>query len=723
MWRDLLYENARAELDVRGPVIDFGTAEQHKYTRGEWGTGWGETLRRGKSATYTTAVSMRASFVVVTRERPRELALRMRSRAAGQRVEAYWNGRRLGRLPVGKGWDVLRFAIPRQVASPGRHQVLLSFRKGRPHLADVDWAWLRTGAKKARPQLGPRMGPLRLGTRTRRALLAPTARSYSFYLHVPKGGFLSFDYGADRGVEFRVRVQPARGATRELFRRTSSPGSWHSTRVDLSRFSGQAIRLELTTRGPAGHIGWGAPELRVPGSAPARPPITGIERPKNVVLIVYDTTRADVFRPFNRSSRVKTPHFDALAKRSTVFVNAYNNESWTRPSTITILTGLYPETHGAIYSRSVLDDEVEMISEHLAEHDFRRLAIVGNAVLRAKFGMDQGWNEYRNHGRDDHSAERIYGEAAQWVEKHYDDGRFFLYIHSYDSHTPYAVDRSYSQPYYPKPYRGFVGNEFTTSEQLEIAGKKRSITNRDMQWIRALYDGEASYQDHHFGLFIDKLDELGILDDTLIVVTNDHGEELHEHGGMGHGWTLYEEQLRAPLLIHYPRLFPRDHAVADIVEHVDVAPTIVEALGLSPLQSVDGLSLVPLVTGRGAAPRPYYAVASLRDVQRSIRVGRWKLVVEKDKPGWKHLHDLRTDPGELHDLAATQPIAGRLCEIYLGEALASPAKSRRLASMTGRRRFKTLDIELDSAIKRELEALGYFGNGEFDRPAGAPKGP
>ncbi len=721
LWRDLLHESALAELEVAGTLIDFGTADQHKYTRGGWATGWGRLDSERNGPSYAEVTARDAHLTLMAHHRPRELVLRARARSSRQELKAYWNGTGLRQADgerssrIGRGWQEIRFEIPKQLASRGRHEVRLSFRSARPLAADIDWLWIRTHQHKEPPELVSRMAPLRLGKRTRRSLVAPTARAYSFYLHVPARGRLAFDYGSDRQVEFRVSAQTARGQSYQLFRQQSSPGTWRSASVDLSRFSGQAIRLELATEGPNGRTGWGAPEIRAPDSVTGPRPtraVAGVKPAKNVIVVVYDTTRADVFAPFASSSRVKTPHFNALAASSTRFSNAYNNESWTRPSVVTILTGLYPNTHGALYARSVLSDKVEMLSEHLSKHDFQTLAIVGNPVLRAKFGMDQGWDEYRNHGRDDDSAARIYTEATQWVESNHHRGRFFLYVQSHDNHTPYDPERSYSKLYHPEPYSGFVGDALSADEQNAIGKGKRRAKDSDLAWIRALYDGEATYQDKHFGRMIAKLEELGILDQTLVVVTNDHGEEFTEHGGMGHGWTLYEEQLEAPLIMRYPALFGRGTAISEIVEHVDVAPTIVETLGLPPLPRADGLSLLPLVTGRGAPPRPYYAVAALRDEERSIRVGRWKLLVDKDK-GWESLYDLERDPGEKSSHIDTRQIAGRLCEIYLGEALASPAKGKRLSNISTHRRFEAPTMKLDRKTKRDLEALGYFGEDVF----------
>jgi arylsulfatase A-like enzyme len=544
------------------------------------------------------------------------------------------------------------------------------------------------------------------GERPHRALIAPTPRSYSFYMHVPDGGSLTFAYGAAAAVEFRVAVHTDGDDERVLFRETATPDAWRDASVDLSEVAGRAVRLDLITSGPDARAGWGLPAVRTTTPAPERRRIAS--RPKHVVLVVYDTTRADTFAAHDSDTRVKTPHYDALAERATAFTRAYNNEAWTRPSTATIVTGLYPDTHRAVYARDVLSDDIEFLSEHLKEHGFATAAVLGNSVLGDKFGFNQGFDYYVNDGRTDDSADNIFGKSIAWIEQHHEQP-LFLWIQSHDSHTPFEVDRKYSEPYYPGDYRGFIGSSFSKGNQVDLDKGRRKASDDDLAWARALYDGEATYQDEGFGKLIAKLDELGILDDTLILVTNDHGEEFGEHGGWGHGWTQHEEMLRAPLLVHYPPVFPQGASIDDIVEHVDIAPTIVALLGLPPMSNADGLSFAPLVTGR-PIDRPRTVLAGLRDSQRTIVVGRWKLIVDS-KGRRNSLYDLTADPGEAKNRAADAPIAGRLCEVYLGEALAVPRKPDRLADLAARRRFQTAPAKLDRATKRELESLGYLGDG------------
>ncbi|RMH40595.1 MAG: hypothetical protein D6689_13370, partial [Deltaproteobacteria bacterium] len=466
--------------------------------------------------------------------------------------------------------------------------------------AEVDWVWLRDTDGAAQPVSLPRVMPIPIGGTPKRALPAPTPRTYSFYLHVPPGASLVFDYGADRATTFAVRAQADGEPERALFEAQAKPNAWTEAAVDLSPLAGKAIRLDLATSGAAAAAGWGEPEIMVPpadAAAPAGPPA------RNVVLILIDTARADAFAP---GSPVKTPAYDAFAKQATVFVNAYNNENWTKPSVATTLTGLYPVTHDTKRDPSVLPDDVTLLSEQFKSAGFATGAFVANGFISGKFGFDQGWDFFRNYIREERpsDAEHVYADALEWIDQHKGQ-RFFAYIQTIDPHVVYQVDRKYSALYFDGDYDGPLGDAITAEEQVALSKGKLKATDRDRKWLEALYNGEITYHDEHMGAFLDALAQRGLDGDTLVVITNDHGEELGEHGRWGHGHSLYDELLRDLVAMRYPPLFPAGKRIADPVEDVDLAPTILEVAGVDPIPGVDGESLVPLVRG-GRVARPLY---------------------------------------------------------------------------------------------------------------------
>ena len=181
-----------------------------------------------------------------------------------------------------------------------------------------------------------------------------------------------------------------------------------------------------------------------------------------------------------------------------------------------------------------------------------------------------------------------------------------------------------------------------------------------------------------------------------------------------HGHQVREEMIRAPLVMAH-RSLPTGAVVHDVVEHVDVAPTILDLMGRPPLAGADGASFLPLA--RGERPRGVpSAIIEFLDGRRVVRVGRWKLVATAGDG--QELHDLAADPGEHTDLAASAVIARRLCEIHLAEALAVPGKAQRLHGVGDRRQFEAGEARIDPRMRRQLEALGYLGSTPDDEEGG-----
>jgi choline-sulfatase len=711
--RPLIVEARRAELDVGGLFVDFGTADQLKYTAGGWGNGWGE--RKVEADGTTTYAESRGRFLPVRMflykelGQARQVALRVRTRGPPRPIAIQIDGRPVGRARVGPAWSTMSVPLAPESVGPGPHEVGISVEGPVRGGIDVDWLWLGRTRDGVFPQAGPRVAPMTFGEGTRRALLAPTPRGYAFYLEVPPKASLVFDYGGENGTKFIVRARVDRGpGPRVVFQALAEPGRWKEAVVDLAPLAGKAVKLELITQ-DAISAGWGDPEIMVPREPSPPAPAAGSRKPaRNVILLVIDTVRADVFRPFNGKSTVRTPNFERLAEESTVFTSAYAAENWTKPSVATILSGLYPTTHGTKEDGDVLSADARLLSEHLKRKSFATAAFIANGYVSDKFGFKRGWDSYTNYIRENKPSEavHVFGDALKWINQHTDE-RFFLYLQTIDPHVPYNPPSEYTKMYHPDEYRGPIGKSLDGLEQLALASRKRPMSPGDSQWIRALYDAEVTYHDAHMGKFLDQIDQLGLLDETLFIVTNDHGEEIEDHGKLGHGHSLYDELVRAPMMIRYPSLFRGGQRVTDPVENVDLFPTVLEALGLEAVSDVDGVSLLPMLEGKPPAV-PSYAVSEFRAAFRSVRVGRWKMIAGQD--GGRRLFDMEGDPREQVDQARRAPIAGRMCEQHLAEFLASPAKtSRYREANVPQRRFKPGLVKQDPELRKQLEALGYFG--------------
>jgi choline-sulfatase len=708
--RSLTNETQRAELFADGLVVDFGTGDQHKYVQGGWRNGWGPREADADGTTFAPAMARSLSlrfFLESTHLPIRTVQTRLRARQRPRTITISVDGANVGSAQIAERWTLAQVPLRGRRLTPGWHQMTIAFDSQPGTVrADVDWLWLGHRPAPISPNLFTRTGPLALGGRTLRALLAPTSRTYAFHLQPPPSAKLIFDFGGHSDTLFTVRARIDASSSEQIFQDRATPGKWREATVDLHRFAGQAVRLELETTGDS-VSGWGDPEIMVPRRTPSGLAQPVASRPRGVILLVMDTARADVFLPFNRRSRVQTPTFDRLARRSTVFANAYVNENWTKPSVASILSGLYPSSHGAKREPDVLSRDVALLPELLQRRGFATAAFIANGYCSDKFGFQRGWATYRNYIRENRpsQAEHVFADALKWLDQHR-DRPFFLYLQTIDPHVTYSPPLEHLRVYHPEPYNGPLGPTLDGYEQAAISQGKRPATAADLRWIRALYDAEISYHDEQFGRFVDALSGSKLLDETLVIVTNDHGEEIADHGRHGHGHTLYQELIRTPLLIRYP---PRFHPgqVDVIAEAIDLLPTILETLGLPPRPELDGVSLLPTLAGRPPGV-PAYAVSEFLDDQRALIVGRWKLLAGAG--GWRKLFDLQDDPQERNDLAARAPVARRLCEQHLAEALATPGKAARFRDVLARpRRFQGTKVKHDPELRRQLEALGYFG--------------
>jgi len=705
--RPLLNEAARAELNAGGLFIDMGTADQHKFTRGGWSTGWGANTSDG-AATLATVEGGNTALDVDFLQPISEVVLHARSAVAGQMVTLYFDGKATQSVAVPAAFGDVRLSVGATPSTAGRHNVRLVWKSEGSPRAQVDWIWFAETAGAKAPLPVPRVMPLRMGSASRRAIVAPTARTYSYYLEPPQGvpAQLVFDYGSSVGADFAVRVTQDGSKAAELFTGKGSAG-WQEAVVDLAAYAGKAVRLDLVTTGGEGVTGWGEPELMVtPDKAPA--PVASAGKAKNLVFILIDTQRADEFGPINPNNKTDTPVYDELAKSSLVFTSAYDNENWTKPSVATSLTGLYPTTHTAKTDTASVPEAAELISEHLKKEGFNTAGLVANGYVSEKFGFQYGWDYFRNFIRENlrSEADNVYGEATKWLKERKGDDRFFLYIHTIDPHVSYKADEQYVKRYFPEPYTGSLGKSIETEEQIKLGKEPTKFTDTDRAWVRAQYHAEVTYHDEQMGKFLAVLKEMNLMKDTMVIVTNDHGEELGDHGRFGHGHSLHDELLHAPLLFHYEPIFKAGQ-FEDVVEHVDLSPTLVDILGVSPMKDADGVSMLPRLRGE-SADLPGTAISEFAEGRRAIHVGGWKF--ERSTGTLRELYDIRNDANEQTNVIDKNLIALRMCEIHLGEGLATPNKRRRMQNTTERKRLEAKKADIDPEMRRQLEALGYFGD-------------
>jgi len=720
--RSLLDEAGRAELDSGGLLIDLGAPDQHKYVRRSWEQTWGAAGT--DAATTFVRADSGARLRFQSRLPFRRLVLRARSATAGQRCTVVVNGRALRPVAVPGGWGEVEAAV---APSPGPGPLTLELRFARPGGAELDWLWLARRKGAAPPLERVRVVGL---DEPRRALAAAPPRSYGFSLVVPAAARLELAYGSRGPARFKVVAAVDGAPPQTLLERPAGDGRWHTARLDLARLAGRAVRLELSTAGAAGEGGWGEPELVSP--VRGRLPRAGGGPPaRNLVHILVDAARQRAYPAFDKNSSIPSPALDRLAREGTTFTKAVTPSNWTYPSVATLFSGRYhfsflrdtfPET-------VPVSEQLPLLQDELSGRGFATAAFVANPWINAQFGTSRGFGTMESFSGEvpgQSAAPRLFKAALAWLDelRQAQPGRrFYIYLHTMEPHAPYHYRKGFTERFLPQERRPGGALEEDLRELESRAETLESPTPAQGRLLQALYRGAVAYHEHHLARFLDELDRRKLLGETLVVHTNDHGEELLDHGGMFHGHTLFEELTRCPMVLRYPPRFPAGARSARRAELVDLVPTILETLGLPPIPGTHGSSLVPdpersesgamshaICVGRNARPHGLRATGPEPLPQaRAVWFGPYKLIVNHRQQ--IELYDLSRDPGERKNIAPTHPVAVRTGEILLLEAIAVPAKDRRLSSMeSGRLRETPAPAPLNPALRRRLRALGYIND-------------
>ncbi len=427
----------------------------------------------------------------------------------------------------------------------------------------------------------------------------------------------------------------------------------------------------------------------------------------NVVLISLDTLRADHLGCYGYDGDV-SPAIDRLAESAVVFENAITQSGWTLPSHKVVLTSLYPQSLRKGQNRRIAHSRTTL-TEILLDRGYATGAFAhGLGWVTSDFNFDQGFGTYvvpsRKFIPEVASAETITREGLAWVRNNR-TGRFFLFLHYGDIHSdtsglPYDVPAPYRTMFVPPGSERFdrSGEEVRATQYLlEIARGNFQPSEEEVAYIRGLYGGGVRYTDEHVGALVAGLAEMGVLDNTILVIFSDHGEEFMEHGRMLHG-RVYREVAHVPLIVKLPEGRAGGARVAAQVQLLDVAPTILDALGSSPLPEMQGRSLLPVIGEEGGG-RPAYTEG---EESNAVRAEGWMYLLNWSDSDRPEMYDQARDPSEQTDLAGHDLPQ----EQVLGQMLADwvrTAEGAALGSQTAE------PLELDSRTEELLKSLGYLG--------------
>lgn len=436
----------------------------------------------------------------------------------------------------------------------------------------------------------------------------------------------------------------------------------------------------------------------------------------NIILISVDTLRADHLGCYDYG-RDTSPFLDSLAADGVVFENAFAQSSWTLASHMSLFTARYPHNHGVETPSRSLSANVPTLTEILKTHGYHTFGFVTWAFLESAYGFGRGFDLYRQFvpapdKRDVEHAEHVTraDQAVDAILEGLGDGvrsPFFLFAHLFDPHLDYAPPAEHVRRFDPQASEDLTLGMHTTLQPyiLPIHKEPERIPPAMLQRVTALYDGEIHFTDTQLARLFEALRKRDMLEDTLIVVTSDHGEELDDHGSMeGHGWTLYDEILHVPLIVKFPDNSHAGTRIQTIVEGIDIAPTILEFAGIEAPGSFDGKSLLAFLDPTAAPSEGRTFSSSERFLSRwSVRTERYKLIRSQRKtprlpyePPPFEFFDLAVDPGENLNLYGTRNPQIRVLQAYLDAWIS-----------TRRQDVATEKMELDEAQRNRLRALGY----------------
>lgn len=523
----------------------------------------------------------------------------------------------------------------------------------------------------------------------RRPVLLTTPAGWTWRGRLPEGARLRVGvqalpeaWRASRALTARVAVRGGdgeRALLEETVARRERDG-WLDFAIGLDELAGEVVTLELSAelagaaeaaRGER-WVAWGPVALT--GEAAE----TSGERP-NVVLIVVDTLRADHLGAYGYERPTSASIDRRLAARGTLFEDAYAQAPWTLPSVVSYLTGRYPgELLRPADGPFAIPADVPTLAERLREAGYRTGAFVANPTLQPVAGFDRGFETWWVPPAEVESlslgAEEVNRRALPWIEAHA-AAPFFLYAHYMDPHDPYASPATGAErsPFFAD-YAGAITGRMVHG--VYLGDVELDDPEADRRQLASLYDSEIAYVDERIGELIDAFGPQ-VAADTLFVFTSDHGEELGDHGGWKHGHTLYNEQIRVPLVFRWDGRVGDGRRVSGSVRLVDLVPTVLSAAGLELAPELDGIDLMPALSGIQTLPRRVALAEHLSfgPLRAAAVLDRWKLILfnrqEPFEPAdplqeatWPRdlerlsrveLYDLAADPAEEHDLAEEQP--------------------------------------------------------------------
>jgi arylsulfatase A-like enzyme len=546
----------------------------------------------------------------------------------------------------------------------------------------------------------------------------------------------SFLYTLENTVPVRIRAeyQAKRGASGTIKVQTANqedqvhilPSQDQKIELEIPGSEGGHVKIEFIVSGDKknGKVMWKKIEAipqeslaaisKESGSEISVPGYDRQQKP-DIIFYIIDALRSDHLSCYGYE-RNTSPNMDAFAKENTLFLNAFANSSWTRPSGATLLTGLRVKNHKTMMRDSRLSGKLVTLAEILKENGYYTVAVNSNGNVGKKFGFDQGFDDFfvlaENRNRESiHVRSHILNrEIAKFLETFTTQENrppLFLWIWSTDPHDPYTPHKSVSgyfdiEKYEPLDKKLVLLEEFNKKVR---ESRFKWPSQPELEYLVALYDQEVLFNDISFGKLINILTRFNLYDDAFIILTADHGEEFRDHGWYGHGKTLFNDQIKIPLIIKTDAI--KKGIQEAQVQHTDIYPTICDILNIPLPNQVDGDSLLGSIDFNS---RPLYSEEALDGYYlRSIILGQHKFIHNLPEGGYLNLgwrgvipfemYRIDIDPNEMNNIIdLSDPVCASLKQILFSE----------FSILTSRLGIEYQKTDIPPELEETLRALGYL---------------
>ena len=735
---DLIQQLASADKVPDTQLVLFGTPEARAHLL----SGWGNPEKQGGTS-FQWAVAQQSAFHFRTPPTREKLYIHIRASSFfPNTARVLLNRQPIGSIDFPEEPELFTFEIPGNTLAPETNVVEFQFaelrtpenKKDTRQLAAAFYHAIVSPSKFAPgdPQQYVKEGfwsngRLALRSKKRSALSANTGLSIRYYERLTPDAVLNFGTYFHpsaiseevQSAQFQVTLRDENGKENRVFDRLHDSGELSENHVSLAKYvekPGSIYELEFRLKRSAifdgSRAAWLEPQLEV-GETPAHTvnssEVESIRRGArngNVLFIILDAAGANHFSSYGYF-RKTTPVIDALAAEGVQFQHAYTQAVYTLASTASLMSGLDPLTHRIITRKSRLPADTITLAERFAAGGYSTGTFVANGNASGIFGMTQGFQEVAEVFREPNYsgwASDITNRFTGWLDKN-PRKPFFAYLHYREPHGPFNPPEKWKFQYTDPSYDGIAARE---DVRRAINFGEIEYTQADKDYITALYDANLNYGDYEVGRVLQKLRSLGIYDNTLIVVTSDHGEAFWEHNFQGHNSQLYEESIRIPLVMKLPKRSGISGKKIDaFVRTIDQYPTLVDVMGLSRRDmKTDGHSILPYIAGAKDDGRPVLSQTILEQVY-AYRLGDYKFIVRLSNRA-EELYDLKSDPLEKTNLlqndavtdAFAFPFQGRFLRTRLNALLAY--SKRAAAQQKGERAI------LDENTTENLKALGYI---------------